>query len=91
MIRWAELSIALHTAAAQWVGAVRAQGVFASAPFVAAALSLAIFGDHLTAPQATATVLFLISVVVLAATEHEHQHPHIRMTTAVTCMSTPSL
>jgi drug/metabolite transporter (DMT)-like permease len=70
-------SIALHTAAAQRVGAIRAQGVFASAPFVGAALSLVIFGDRVTALQATATVLFLISVVVLVASAHEHQHRHV--------------
>jgi len=69
-------SIALHTAAAQRVGAVRAQGVFASAPFVAAALSFAIFGEPVTALQATAAAILLISVVVLVATEHAHQHPH---------------
>ena len=70
-------SIALHTAAAQRVGAVRAQCVFASAPFVGAALSLVIFGEHMTALQATATALFLISVVVLVTSEHEHQHRHV--------------
>ena len=69
-------SIALHTAAAQRVGAVRAQGVFASAPFVAALLSLAIFGEPVTGLQAAAAVLFVISVVALVATEHEHPHRH---------------
>lgn len=69
-------SIALHTAAAQRVGAIRAQGVFASAPFVGAALSVALFGEPVTALQATATALLLISVLLLVASRHEHQHRH---------------
>ena len=69
-------SITLHTAAAQRVGAVRAQGVFASAPFVGAALSLVLLGERVTSPQALAAVLFLISAVLLVASQHEHPHRH---------------
>ena len=69
-------SIALHTAAAQRVGAIRAQGVFASAPFVGAALSVAIFGEQVTALQVTATALLLISVVLVVVSQHAHQHAH---------------
>jgi drug/metabolite transporter (DMT)-like permease len=69
-------SIALHTAAGQRVGAVRAQGVFASAPFVGAALSLVFLGEQVTPLQMGATALFLISVARLVARQHEHTHRH---------------
>jgi drug/metabolite transporter (DMT)-like permease len=69
-------SIALHTAAAQRVGAVRAQAVFATAPFFGAALCFAFLGERLTAVQALATLLLAASVGMLVAGRHEHAHSH---------------
>lgn len=69
-------SVALHTAAAQRLGAVRAQGVFASAPFLGAVLSVAFLGEQLTSPQLLAAALFLISAAALVASRHEHPHGH---------------
>ena len=72
-------SIALHIAAAQRVGAVRAQGVFASAPFWGAAVSWLLLGEQVTPAQSFATALFLISVALLIGRRHEHAHRHERM------------
>ncbi len=70
------VSIALHTAAAQQIGAVRAQGVFASAPFIGAALSVVLLHERLATMEVFAAAIFLISVVALVASQHEHPHPH---------------
>lgn len=70
------VSIALHTAAAQRVGAVRAQGVFASAPFIGAALSLVLLGEPATSVQMLAGALFAISVAGFVVSQHEHPHAH---------------
>ena len=69
-------SIALHTAAAQRVGAVRAQAVFASAPFFGAALCFAFLGERMTGVQGLSTLLFAASVGILVAGRHEHAHSH---------------
>ncbi len=69
-------SIALHTAAAQRVGAVRAQAVFASAPFFGVALCVAFLGEPMTGVQGLATLLFAASVGMLVAGRHEHAHSH---------------
>jgi drug/metabolite transporter (DMT)-like permease len=70
------VSIALHTAAAQRVGAVRAQGVFASAPFIGAALSLVLLGEPVTSVQMLAGAVFAISVAGFVVSQHEHSHAH---------------
>jgi drug/metabolite transporter (DMT)-like permease len=72
--------------------------VFASAPFVAAALSLWLLGEQVTSLQIVAATLFLISVGRLLASQHEHTHRTVRWitstptrtTTAITCMRAPS-
>jgi len=69
-------SVALHTAAAQRIGAVRAQGVFASAPFIGAGLSWLLLGEPATAAQLLTAALFLISVVALVGRRHDHLHGH---------------
>jgi drug/metabolite transporter (DMT)-like permease len=70
------VSIALYVQAAQQLGAVRAQAVFASAPFLGAGLSWAVLGEPLTAPSLVAAALLAGSVVVLFSAAHAHPHGH---------------
>jgi drug/metabolite transporter (DMT)-like permease len=69
-------SIALYVAAAQQLGATRAQAVFASAPFAGAGLSWALLGERLGAPEALAALLLLASIAALLRSRHGHLHAH---------------
>jgi drug/metabolite transporter (DMT)-like permease len=69
-------SIALYIAAAQELGATRAQSVFASAPFVGAALSFALLGEPFGWQHAAATPLLAVSLVALLRSQHAHAHVH---------------
>ncbi|HEX2486426.1 MAG TPA: EamA family transporter [Myxococcota bacterium] len=70
------VSIALYIAAAHQLGATRAQAVFASAPFVGAALSFAFLGEPLTPLHAAAALLLAASVAALLRSRHAHPHAH---------------
>jgi len=69
-------SIALYIAAAQELGATRAQSVFASAPFVGAGLSFALLGEPFGWQHAAATPLFAVSLLALLRSQHGHAHVH---------------
>ena len=69
-------SVALYIAAAQQLGATRAQAVFASAPFLGAALAFALLGEPLGRAQLAGAVLLAISVAALLRARHEHAHVH---------------
>ena len=69
-------SVALYIAAAQQLGATRAQAVFASAPFLGAALSFALLGEPLGGAQLAGAALLAISVAELLRARHEHAHTH---------------
>ena len=69
-------SVALYIAAAQQLGATRAQAVFASAPFLGAALSFALLGEPLGRAQLAGAALLAISVAALLRARHEHAHAH---------------
>jgi drug/metabolite transporter (DMT)-like permease len=69
-------SIALYIASAQSLGATRAQAVFASAPFIGAALSFALLGESFTSVHLVGSGLLLLSVVLLFLSRHEHVHVH---------------
>ncbi|HTY17138.1 MAG TPA: EamA family transporter [Myxococcota bacterium] len=69
-------SVALYIAAAQQLGATRAQGIFASAPFLAAGLSFALLGEPLGRAQGLGAALLAISVAALLRARHEHGHEH---------------
>ncbi len=69
-------SIALHVAAAQRLGATRAQAVFASAPFLGAASSVLFLGEVVSTRQVGAALLFLLSVALLMRSQHLHAHAH---------------
>jgi drug/metabolite transporter (DMT)-like permease len=70
------VSIALHIRAAQQIGAVRAQAVFASAPFIGAVLSYALLGDGLDAATFVAAGLLAGSAGLLFGGIHAHAHRH---------------
>jgi drug/metabolite transporter (DMT)-like permease len=70
------VSIALYVASAQELGATRAQAIFASAPFVGAALSFAWLGEPVGSAHALAAVLLIASVAALLSSRHGHAHVH---------------
>jgi drug/metabolite transporter (DMT)-like permease len=69
-------SIALYIAAAQQLGATRAQAVFASAPFVGAGLAFGVLGEPLGPGHLVAAGLLLPSLALLLGSRHEHVHEH---------------
>ena len=69
-------SIALYIHAAQQLGAVRAQAVFATAPFIGAALSFGVLGEPVTAQTLLAAALLAASVWMLFSGAHGHVHQH---------------
>jgi drug/metabolite transporter (DMT)-like permease len=72
-------SIALYIAAAQQLGATRAQGVFASAPFLGAALCFGVLGEPLGAAHLVGAALLAVSVAALLRARHDHAHVHEAM------------
>jgi drug/metabolite transporter (DMT)-like permease len=69
-------SVALYIASAQKLGATRAQGLFAVAPFAGAALSWLVLGEAISAAQVAAAALLAAAIVVLHRSQHEHEHVH---------------
>ncbi len=69
-------SIALYIASAQQLGATRAQAVFASAPFIGAALSFGALGEVMGVEHWIGGALLAASVGVLFLSQHEHEHVH---------------
>jgi drug/metabolite transporter (DMT)-like permease len=70
------VSIALYIASAQQIGATRAQGFFASAPFIGALLAFGLLGEPLAASHIVGGVLLAIAVGILFFSRHEHEHVH---------------
>ncbi len=70
------VSISLYIASAQQLGATRAQGLFALAPFFGASLSLLILGEALSPPQQFAGAILVVSVAALLSSRHSHLHGH---------------
>ena len=73
------LSITLYIASAHELGATRAQGVFAAAPFLGAALSFALLGESFGPAQAAAAVLLAVSIAALLSSQHDHVHEHAEL------------
>jgi drug/metabolite transporter (DMT)-like permease len=69
-------SVALYIAAAQQLGAIRAQAIFAAAPFVGAAASWYVLGEPVGGPQLAGAALFAGSVALLLRGRHAHAHVH---------------
>ena len=69
-------SIALHISAAQALGAIRAQIVFASAPFFGVLLSVLVLREEITAVQLGSGALFVAAIGLFAIERHVHRHAH---------------
>jgi hypothetical protein len=70
------VSIVLYIRAAQQLGAVRSQAIFASAPFIGAALSYGLLGDPLAPSAMIAAALMVGSACLLFDGTHAHPHRH---------------
>jgi len=70
------VSIALYITAAHLEGAIRAQSVFAMAPFVGAVLSWAVLHEATETAQFLAGTFFLGAIALLASDRHSHTHAH---------------
>src|SRR5262245_58830809 len=66
------VSIALYIASAQQLGATRAQSVFASAPFIGAALAFAVLGEPVRPLQVLAVVVLVPSIAAAYTSQHQH-------------------
>jgi len=69
-------SIVLYVAAAQRLGATRAQVVFSSAPFIGIALSAAVLGETLSMAHLLSAALFVAAISLLLMERHTHVHVH---------------
>ena len=70
------LSITLWVAGARDLGAARAQLVFATAPFIGAAVAWTVLGDAATGWQVSSLVIALVGVTFVLGSDHEHDHAH---------------
>jgi drug/metabolite transporter (DMT)-like permease len=71
------LSITLWVGGARDLGAARAQLVFASAPFLGAAVAWTAFAQPVTGRQLAAGALAAVGVALVAGSGHEHEHRHV--------------
>jgi drug/metabolite transporter (DMT)-like permease len=70
------LSITLWVAGARDLGAARAQLVFATAPFIGAAVAWTVLGDAATGWQVSSLVIAVVGVTFVLGSDHEHDHAH---------------
>lgn len=70
------VSVTCYIAAAQELGATRAQGLFATAPFVGAVLAWTALREPFTASHALGAALLAGSIALLLRARHEHAHHH---------------
>ena len=70
------ISIVLHIAASQQIGATRVQMIFSTAPFFGIALSTAFLKESLSLTQISSALILLVSLFVLFKGKHEHEHNH---------------
>jgi len=70
------ISLALFVLALRGLGAARTGAYFASAPFIGAALSLALLGDAVTPAFWLATGLMALGVWLHLSERHGHVHTH---------------
>lgn len=72
-------SIALYITAAQALGAVRSQMVFASAPFFGLVLSWGFLGETLTMVHGLASIFQILGISFVFKDRHAHYHTHDEM------------
>lgn len=73
------VSLVLFVRALRDLGAARTGAYFSTAPFVAAALGVAIFDEPLSLQLAGAAALMAIGVYLHLAERHDHEHEHAVM------------
>jgi drug/metabolite transporter (DMT)-like permease len=69
-------SIALYIAAAQRIGAARAQVLFAAGPFFGLLLAVVALGERLAALQVVAMLVLTGSIALMLRARHAHVHRH---------------
>jgi len=69
-------SIVLYINSAQAIGAIRAQVLFASAPFFGVILSVIVLGENLSIVHTGSALLFIIGIALLLIESHSHFHTH---------------
>jgi len=69
-------SIALYIACAQRIGAARSQVIFASAPFLGAAFSLALLAETPTLIKLAAAAILMGAIATIRQSGHAHRHRH---------------
>lgn len=70
------LSLRLYLLAQRRIGSARTASVFALAPFIGAAIGLAVVPAHLTWSTGAAALLFALGVVMHVSERHAHAHHH---------------
>ena len=73
-------SITLWVKGARELGAARAQVIFATAPFIGAAISWSVLAEPVEAVQLVAVGLAALGVAVSLLSAHEHEHHHQTVT-----------
>ena len=73
-------SLALFVLALRHLGTARTGAYFSTAPFIGAALAVAMFGEPVTGWLVAAAALMGIGVYLHLTERHEHEHPHADMT-----------
>ena len=69
-------SITLWVKGARELGAARAQVMFATAPFIGAAIAWIVLGEAVAPVQLLAATLAAVGIVVSLRSQHEHLHHH---------------
>jgi drug/metabolite transporter (DMT)-like permease len=70
------VSLVLYVVALRELGAARTGAYFATAPFIGAAMALAIFAEPATPAFWVAGVLMAVGVTLHLSERHEHEHTH---------------
>lgn len=70
------ISLACFVLALRHLGSARTGAYFSAAPFIGAVLSIAIFGDPVTARLLTAALLMGAGLYLHLVEHHEHEHGH---------------
>jgi drug/metabolite transporter (DMT)-like permease len=70
------ISLACFVLALRHLGAARTGAYFSTAPFIGAALSVAIFGEPITVQLLAAAILMGVGLYLHLVEQHEHQHAH---------------
>jgi drug/metabolite transporter (DMT)-like permease len=73
-------SLVLFILALRHLGAARTSAYFSTAPFLGAALALALFGEPITVQLVGAALLMGLGVYLHLSEQHDHEHSHEAMT-----------